>query len=337
MSQAASQKNAPIRIAITGAAGQIGYSLLPRIAAGELFGPAQPIELSLIEIPNEKALAALRGVAMELEDCAFPLLSSVRTTSDLAEGFSGVHWALLIGSKPRGPGMERNDLIRENGPIFVGQGQAIARHADPSVRVAVVGNPCNTNCLIAMHSAKGLPPERFSAMTRLDQNRAQAQLAAKAGVPVSAVTHTLIWGNHSATQVPDYHNSRVSGKAADEVIRDTAWLQGDYFQTVQQRGAAIIAARGLSSAFSAASALIDHVRDLCRPTPAGTWNSVCVASDGSYGVPKGLISSFPVSVGADGRWSIVQGLPLSPFLKGKLEASVAELQKEREVVAHLLG
>ncbi len=326
----------PVRVTVTGAAGQIGYSLLPRIANGEMFGPDQPIILQLIEIPAEKALAALDGVAMELSDCAFPLLEDIVCTSAVNTGFAGAHWALLVGSKPRGPGMERGDLIRENGPIFTGQGRAINDHADDSVRVAVVGNPCNTNCLIAMHSAPDVSDERFSAMTRLDQNRAQNQLAAKAGVPSTAVTGTLIWGNHSATQVPDFHNARINGERADTVI-DGEWLRGEFFATVQQRGAAIIKARGLSSAASAASSLVDHVRDLVNETPAGDWRSVCVKSDGSYGVPEGLISSFPVHVGTGGNWEIVQGLELTDFLTERLTATAAELSGEREMVADLLG
>jgi malate dehydrogenase len=243
----------------------------------------------------------------------------------------------MVGSKPRGPGMERGDLIKETGPIFVGQGRAIAEHASKDVRAVVVGNPCNTNCLIAMHSASGVPRERFSAMTRLDQNRAQAQLAERAGVRVEEVENTLIWGNHSATQVPDFENTTIGGKSAAEAIGDRAWLEGKFFETVQKRGAAIIAARGLSSAASAANALIDHVRELITPTPAGQWRSVCVVSDGSYGVPEGLISSFPVSADGKGNWQIVQGLELGPFLRDRLAASAAELSEERDVVAHLLG
>jgi len=236
-------KKAPIRVAVTGAAGQIGYALLPRIASGQMFGPDQPVILQLLEIPDEKAMSALKGVMMELEDCAFPLLEGMVLTSDLNTAFKDVNWALLIGSRPRGPGMERNDLIKVNGPIFVGQGRAINDHAAKNVRVAVVGNPCNTNCLIAMHAAKDLPRERFTALTRLDQNRAQSQLAIKAGVHTTAVTHTTIWGNHSATQVPDFFNTKINGKSAAQVITDEAWLKGDFFKTVQQRGAAIIAAR----------------------------------------------------------------------------------------------
>lgn len=332
----AAQQKAPIRVAVTGAAGQIGYALLPRIASGEMLGRDQPVILHLIEIPDEKAMKALEGVAMELDDCAFPLLKGMVLTSDLQKGFEGVNWALLVGARPRGPGMERNDLIKVNGPIFVGQGKAINDRAAKDVRVAVVGNPCNTNALIAMHAAKDVPRERFTAMTRLDENRAAAQLAKKAGVAVTQVTNGTIWGNHSATQVPDFVNTKIGGKSAGEVVTDQAWLQGDFFKTVQQRGAAIIAARGLSSAASAASSLIDHVRDLHFATPKGAWHSVCVKSDGSYGVPEGIISSFPVTSDGQGNWSIVQGLPLTPFLKEKIAATVKELQMEREVVADLL-
>jgi len=327
---------APIRVAVTGAAGQIGYALLPRIASGEMLGKDQPVILHLVEIPDEKAMKALEGVAMELDDCAFPLLAGMVLTSDLHKGFDGVNWALLVGARPRGPGMERNDLIKVNGPIFVGQGKAINAHAAKDVRVAVVGNPCNTNALIAMHAAKDVPRERFTAMTRLDENRAAAQLAKKAGVAVTEVTNGTIWGNHSATQVPDYVNTKIGGKSAGEVVTDHAWLQGDFFKTVQQRGAAIIAARGLSSAASAAGALIDHVRDLYVATPKDAWHSVCVKSDGSYGVQEGLISSFPVTSDGRGNWNIVQGLPLTPFMKEKIAATVKELQTEREVVAELL-
>jgi malate dehydrogenase len=328
---------APIRVAITGAAGQIGYALAFRIASGQMFGADRPVALNLIEVPAEKPMQALKGVAMELEDCAFPLLSDVVLTSDAAVGFRDASWALLVGAKPRGPGMERNDLIKDNGGIFTGQGRAINEHAAEDVRVVVVGNPCNTNCLIAMHSAPDVPRERFSAMTRLDQNRAHTQLALKAGVPVTQVKNALIWGNHSATQVPDFHNATVGGKPADQVIRDRAWLEGEFFKIVQQRGAAIIAARGVSSAASAANALIDHVRDLGAATPKGEWRSVCVRSDGSYGVPEGLISSFPVRADGKGGWEIVAGLELDSFLRAKLAASVAELQQEKAIVAHLLG
>lgn len=326
----------PIRVAVTGAAGQIGYSLLFRIASGQMFGPDQPVILQMIEIPVEKAMQALEGVAMELDDCAFPLLQGMVLTSDPVVGFKDVNQALLVGSKPRGPGMERGDLIRENGPIFVGQGRAINDHAASDVRIAVVGNPCNTNCLIAMHSAPDVPDDRFSAMTRLDQNRAQAQLANKAGVQTSDVQGTLIWGNHSATQVPDFVHATVGGKPAADVIGDRAWLEGDFISTVQKRGAAIIKARGLSSAASAANALVDHVRDLRTATPAGEWRSVCVKSDGSYGVTDGLISSFPVRADGKGGWDIVQGLELDSFLTEKLRATIAELELEKDLVKDLL-
>ena len=327
----------PIRVAVTGAAGQIGYALAFRIASGQMFGPEQPVALQLIEVPAEKPMQALRGVGMELEDCAFPLLADIVLTSDPARGFRDASWCLLVGAKPRGPGMERNDLIRENGPIFTGQGRAINEHVASDVRVVVVGNPCNTNCLIALHSAPDVPRERFSAMTRLDQNRAQAQLALKAGVPVAEVKNTLIWGNHSSTQVPDATHATIRGKPAHAVIRDEAWLRGEFFKTVQQRGAAVIAARGVSSAASAANALIDHVRDLVQPTPQGEWRSVCVRSDGSYGVSAGLISSFPVRADGRGGLVIVPGLELNDFLRQRISASVAELEQEKAVVADLLG
>jgi malate dehydrogenase len=328
---------APLRVAVTGAAGQIGYALVFRIASGQMFGPDRPVILQLVEIPAERPMQALAGVAMELADCAFPLLQDVVVTSDPKAGFRDASWCLLVGSKPRGPGMERGDLIRENGPIFTGQGRAINDHAKDDVRVAVVGNPCNTNCLIAMHSAPDVPDERFSAMTRLDQNRAQAQLATRAGVPTTSVRNALIWGNHSATQVPDAWHATIDGRPAAAVIGDEAWLRGDFFGAVQQRGAAVIRARGVSSAASAANALIDHVRDLTTPTPRDEWRAVCVKSDGSYGVTSGLISSFPVRADGRGGWEIVQGLELSPFLSDKLAASVRELEEERAVVADRLG
>ena len=328
--------NQPLRVAVTGAAGQIGYALVFRIAAGEMFGPDQPVVLQLLEVPAEKPMKALSGVAMELEDCAFPLLQDIVLTSEPKRAFEGAHWCLLVGSKPRGPGMERKDLIRENGPIFTGQGRAINDGASGDVRVVVVGNPCNTNCLIAMHSAPDVPNDRFSAMTRLDQNRAQALLARKAKVPITAVANTLIWGNHASTQVPDFQNTTVNGKPAASAIGDRGWLEGDFFATVQKRGAAIIDARGASSAASAANALIDHVRDLRRATPKGAWSSACVRSDGSYGVEEGLISSFPVRCDGKGGWNIVQGLELDPFLEKRLRLSVAELAEERSIVSDLL-
>jgi malate dehydrogenase len=326
----------PMRVAVTGAAGQIGYALLPRIASGDMLGGDQEIILQLVEIPP--AMDALRGVAMELDDCAFPLLRGVELADDPRKGFAGAHVVLLVGAKPRGKGMERGDLIRENGPIFVGQGEAIADVAEPSVRVAVVGNPANTNALIALSNAKGLPAERFTAMTRLDQNRAAAQLAARAGVGVSRVTNVGIWGNHSATQYPDFENARIDGKPAEEVLQARAWLEGDFIRDVQKRGAAIIEARGQSSAMSAASALVDHVRDWLggTPTPEGDWISMAVASDGSYGIEKGLVSSFPVRTDGRGNHEIVQGLELSDFARKRIDASIEELREERSVVEELL-
>ena len=324
----------PIRVAVTGAAGQIGYSLLFRIASGAMFGPDQPVILHLIEI--EPALPTLQGVVMELDDCAFPLLHGIVPTADLSIGFKDVNWALLVGSVPRKAGMERGDLLNINGKIFIGQGQAIEKNAAPDVRILVVGNPCNTNCLIAMNNAKGIPADRWFAMTRLDENRAKSQLAAKAGVPVSAVTNTAIWGNHSATQFPDFFNAKINGTPATEVISDHAWLQGDFISTVQKRGAAIIAARGSSSAASAANAVVDTVRSLTTPTPAGDWTSVCVVSDGSYGVEKGIISGFPIRT--DGQnWEIVQGLAINDFAQAKIDLTIIELQEERDAVTALLA
>lgn len=323
----------PIRVAVTGAAGQIGYSLLFRIASGAMFGPDQKVALNLIEI--EPGMKALEGVVMELDDCAFPLLTDIRSTSDLDAGFTDVNWALLVGSVPRKQGMERKDLLSINGKIFTGQGRAIAANAASDVRTLVVGNPCNTNCLIAMNSGGEIPKDRWFAMTRLDENRAKSQLAAKAGVHVSEVSRTTIWGNHSATQYPDFYNALIGGAPATEVIKDEAWLQGSFIETVQKRGAAIIEARGSSSAASAANAVVDTVRSLTTPTPSGDWNSVCVCSDGSYGIDKGLIASFPIrSTGK--TWEIVQDVPVNEFSRGKIEASVQELREEREAVADLL-
>jgi len=324
----------PIRVTVTGAAGQIGYSLLFRIASGEMFGPDQPINLHLIEIPA--ALGALEGVVMELHDCAFPLLQSVLPTADLDEGFRDINWALLVGSIPRKAGMERKDLLGINGKIFVGQGQAIQRNASADVRVLVVGNPCNTNCLIAMNNAREIPSDRWFAMTRLDENRARAQLAHKAGVEITRVTNMTIWGNHSATQYPDFYNAKIDNRPAHEVIADEKWLQGEFISTVQQRGAAIIKARGLSSAGSAANAVVDTVRFLTNDTPANDWHSVAVCSDGSYNVEKDLISSFPVRVRA-GKWEIVQKLAINEFSRDKIDRSVAELKEEKSMVSDLLG
>ncbi len=324
----------PITVSVTGAAGQIGYALLFRIASGAVFGPDQPVNLRLIEI--EPALPALQGVVMELDDCAFPLLREVVPTADLDEGFRGANWALLVGSVPRKAGMERGDLLGINGKIFTGQGQAIARAAAGDIRVLVVGNPCNTNALIAMNNAAGVPNERFFAMTRLDENRAKSQLAKKAGVHHSEVTNLCIWGNHSATQYPDFTNAKIQGKPASEVIGDEAWLKGEFITTVQQRGAAIIKARGASSAASAANAAIDTVRSLITPTPAGDWHSVAVCSDGSYGIEKGLIASMPIRTLENGGWEVVQGVPIDDFSRGKIDASIAELKEERDAVKDLI-
>lgn len=322
----------PISVAVTGAAGQIGYAILFRIASGAVFGPDQPVNLRLIEI--EQALPALGGVVMELEDCAFPLLHDVVPTASLDEGFRGVNWAILVGSVPRKAGMERKDLLNINGKIFTGQGQAIQKNAASDVRVLVVGNPCNTNCLIAMNNAKDVPADRWHAMTRLDENRAKTQLAQKAGVHVSQVTNLCIWGNHSSTQYPDFYNARIGGKPATDVIKDEAWLKGDFISTVQQRGAAVIKARGLSSAASAANAAIDTVRSLTTPTPAGDWTSVAICSDGSYGIEKDLIFSYPIR--SDGaKCEVVQGLPLNEFSKEKIAATEAELKEERAAVKEL--
>ena len=323
----------PIKVAVTGAAGQIGYSLLFRIASGEMFGPDQPVSLSLIEIPN--ALGALEGVVMELHDGAFPLLHSIVPTADLNEGFRDVHWALLVGSIPRKAGMERGDLLGINGKIFTGQGQAIQKNAAADVRVLVVGNPCNTNCLIAMNNAKEVPRDRWFAMTRLDENRGRAQLAQKAGVEITRVTNMTIWGNHSATQYPDFYNAKIDRRPAHEVINDEKWLKETFISTVQQRGAAIIKARGLSSAGSAANAIIDSVLSLTRDTPGDDWHSVAVCSDGSYRVDDGLISSFPIR-SRGGKWEIVQDVPLNAFSRDRVDKSVAELREEKALVAELL-
>ena len=323
----------PIRVAVTGAAGQIGYSLLFRIASGAMFGPEQPVILHLIEI--EPALPALGGVVMELDDCAFPLLKGIVPTANLDEGFKGVNWALLVGSVPRKAGMERKDLLGINGKIFIGQGRAIEKSAAADVRILVVGNPCNTNCLIAMNNAPNVPRDRWHAMTRLDENRAKAQLAKKASVDITAVTNLAIWGNHSSTMFPDYFNACIATRPVTDVIKHQEWLEKDFIATVQQRGAAIIKARGLSSAASAANAVVDTVRSIVNPTPTGDWNSVAVCSDGSYGVEKGLISSFPIrSNGA--KLEIVQGVPLNEFSRSKIEVTINELKEERSMVGELL-
>ncbi len=323
----------PIRVAVTGAAGQIGYSLLFRIASGGLFGPDQPVALNLIEI--EPAMKALEGVCMELDDCAFPLLTDVRPTCDLNEGFSGANWSLLVGSVPRKAGMERGDLLGINGKIFTGQGRAIQENAASDARVLVVGNPCNTNCLIAMNNAPDVPKDRWFAMTRLDENRAAAQIAAKARAHVSELSNVTIWGNHSATQYPDYHNARINGVPAPEVIADETWCRDEFIPTVQQRGAAIIQARGASSAASAANAAIDTVRSLVTPTPKGDWNSVCICSNGEYGTDEGLITSFPIRSNGE-SWEVVEDISVNDFAREKIDASVAELAEERSLVSELL-
>ncbi|MEO1855893.1 MAG: malate dehydrogenase [Rubritalea sp.] len=323
-----------ITVSVTGAAGQIGYALLFRIASGAMFGPDQPVALRLIEI--ESAMSALQGVVMELDDCAFPLLQSVTTASDLDHGFKGANWALLVGSVPRGAGMERNDLLGINGKIFTGQGEAIGRSAAADVRVVVVGNPCNTNCLIAMQHASGVPNDRFFAMTRLDENRAKGQLAVKAGVHSSEVSNLCIWGNHSSTQYPDFYNAKIGGKPATDLITDEAWLQETFIPAVQQRGSAIIKVRGASSAASAANGVVDTVRSLCTPTPAGDWFSVAACSPGSYGIDAGLIASMPIRTEDGKKWSVVEGLDVNAFSRAKIDASVAELNDEKEAVKHLL-
>jgi malate dehydrogenase len=323
----------PIRVAVTGAAGQIGYALLFRIASGAMFGPNQPVILHLVEIAP--ALPALNGVVMELEDCAFPLLKGVVPTASLDEGFHGVNWALLVGSIPRKAGMERKDLLGINGKIFVGQGQAIQKNAATDARILVVGNPCNTNCLIAMNNAKGIPADRWFAMTRLDENRAKTQLAKKAGADVAAVTNLAVWGNHSSTMFPDFPNAKIGGRPVADAIQDEAWLKGEFLSTVQQRGATIIKARGASSAASAANAVVDSVRSIVEPTPASDWHSLCVCSEGSYGIEKGLICSFPIR--SSGKTlQIVQGLPMTDFSRGKIDATVNELKEEKSMVGDLL-
>lgn len=322
----------PVRVAVTGAAGQIGYSLVFRIASGHLLGPDQPVVLTLLEITP--AMGALEGVAMELDDCAFPLLADLALGDDPDTAFDGVDVALLVGSRPRTKGMERQDLLEANGAIFTVQGRALNDNAADDLRVLVVGNPANTNCLIAMNNAPDVPDARFTAMTRLDHNRALTQVARKLGVSVNDVSRMTIWGNHSATQYPDLFRCEVAGSSAAAVIDDQEWLEGDFIPTVQKRGAAIIEVRGASSAASAANAAVDHVHDWVLGTPEGDWVSMAVASDGGYGVPEGLISSFPVTC-ADGAWSVVQGLEIDDFSRARIDASVAELGEERDMVRGL--
>ncbi len=321
-----------VKIAVTGAAGQIDYSLLFRLGSGEVFGADTAVELQLIEI--EPALPALEGVVMELDDCAFPLLQKISITSDPNVGFKDVNWAILVGAAPRKEGMERGDLIKVNGGIFVGQGKALTKAA-ADVRILVVGNPCNTNCLIAMNHAKEISRDRWFAMTALDANRAKSQLAQKAGVLSKEVTNLTIWGNHSATQYPDFYNAKIGGKAATDVISDSNWLQNEFITTVQKRGAAVIKARGASSAASAANGAIDSIKNLINPTPEGDWFSVAVPSDGSYGIPEGIVYGYPVR--SDGNaYEIVQGVALNEFGQGKMQATLAELESERDTVKDML-
>ncbi len=322
-----------VKVVVTGATGQVAYALLPRIAAGEMFGMDVEVDLRLSDIPP--MIDKAKGTLMELADGAYPLLARVSASADRAETHRDADWVLLVGSVPRGPGMERNDLIRKNGPIFVDEGKAVARHAGPSVRVVVVGNPCNTNCLIARANAKSVPGERWTALTRLDQNRARSLLAEKAGARVRDVTKLAIWGNHSSTLFPDFTNAEVNGRPAADVV-DRTWLESEFIPAVQQRGAAVIAARGASSALSAAQAIVDHVRSLVTPTPRGDCFSAAIVSDGSYGVPKGLVSSFPLHSKGDGGYQIVQGVRLDDFARAKLAATIAELAKERDLVKDLL-
>jgi malate dehydrogenase len=322
----------PLKVAVTGAAGQIGYSLLFRLASGSLLGPDRPIELRLLEI--EPALKALEGVVMELDDCAFPLLAGVEIGADANKIFDGVNLALLVGARPRGPGMERGDLLSANGAIFTAQGKALNSVAADDVRIGVTGNPANTNALIASSNAPDIPKERFSALTRLDHNRAISQLAKKTGADVTDIKKVTIWGNHSATQYPDIFHAEIAGKNAAETVNDQNWIENDFIPTVAKRGAAIIDARGASSAASAASATIDAARDWLLGSPAGDWVSMAVVSDGSYGVPEGLISSFPVTT-KDGNWTIVSGLEIDDFSRSRIDKSTAELADERKAVTEL--
>jgi malate dehydrogenase len=326
----------PIRVAVTGAAGQIGYALIFRLASGQVFGPQQPVILHLIEVPP--VMPSLDGVVMELDDCAFPTLAGVvkADSSHLEDGFRDCNFVLCVGSVPRKEGMERGDLIRINGPIFTSTGKAIQASAAADVRVVVIGNPCNTNCLIAMHNAPKIPRERWFAMTRLDQNRAATMLARKAGVPVEQVKNVGIWGNHSATQFPDFYHTTIGGRPATDVIKDEAWLKGPFIEGVQKRGAAVIKARGASSAASAANAVIDTVKSIITPTAAGDTVSVAVCSDGSYGVDKGLIFGYPLTI--DGKtWKIPQGLSHNEFAQQKIDITLAELRSERDTIKDLLG
>ena len=322
----------PIRVAVTGAAGAIGYSLLFRIASGEVFGPNQPVIIHLVDI--EQALPVLQGVMMELEDCASPLLKGLVATAGLDEGFNDVNWALLVGSVSRKPGMERKDLLKVNGNIFVGQAKAIQNNAAKDIRILVVGNPCNTNCLIAMNNAPDISRDRWFAMTRLDENRAKTQLAKKAGVDISAISNLAVWGNHSPTMFPDFYNAKINGKPVTDVIEDDNWLKNDFVTTVAQRGTSVLKARGAGSAASAANAAIDSVKSIATPTKVGDWHSVCVCSDGSYGIEKDIICSFPIR--SNGKTlEIVQGLSGNAFSKSKIDATVNELKEEKAMATEL--
>ena len=326
----------PMRVAVTGAAGQIGYSLLPRIAAGEMLGRDQPVILQLLEIPDEKAQKALRGVMMELDDCAFPLLHGMVPAADPMVAFKDADVALLVGARPRGPGMERKDLLEANGKIFAPQGRALSEVASRKVKVLVVGNPANTNCLIAMKNAPGLKPSNFSSMMRLDHNRALTQVAQKTGLPVTAIRKMTVWGNHSATQYPDLFQATAGGKKAWPMINDQSWLESTFIPVIQKRGAAIIEARGLSSAASAANAAIDHVRDWVKGTRPGDWTSMGIPSDGSYGIPEGVLYGYPVTC-KSGQYRIVKGLEVSEFSRSRMMATLKELHEERDSIKHLLG
>ncbi len=326
----------PMRVAVTGAAGQIGYSLLFRIASGEMLGKDQPVILQLLEIPDEKAQKALTGVMMELDDCAFPLLHSMIPASDPNVAFKDVDVALLVGARPRGPGMERKDLLEANGKIFGPQGKALSDHASRDVKVLVVGNPANTNCLIAMKNAPGLKPSNFTAMMRLDHNRSLSQVAQKIGKPVSSLKKLHVWGNHSSTQYPDVFSAEADGQKVWPMINDQDWLEKTFIPVIQQRGAAIIAARGLSSAASAANAAIDHVRDWVFGTRDGDWISMGIASDGSYGIPEGVMYGYPVTC-KGGKFDIVKGIEVSDFSRGRMNGTLKELQEERDAIKHLLG
>ncbi len=326
----------PMRVAVSGAAGQIGYSLLFRIASGEMLGKDQPVILQLLEIPDEKAQKALKGVMMELDDCAFPLLHSMIAASDPMAAFKDTDVALLVGARPRGPGMERKDLLEANGKIFGPQGKALSEGASRDVKVLVVGNPANTNCLIAMKNAPGLKPSNFTGMMRLDHNRALTQIAQKTGKPVTSVRKMAVWGNHSATQYPDIFHAEIDGKKTWPMINDQDWLEKNFIPTIQKRGAAIIEARGLSSAASAANAAIDHIRDWVYGTPEGDWVSMGIPSDGSYDIPEGVIFGYPVTC-KNGKFEIVKGLDLSEFSRARIQITLKELHEEREAIKHLLG